>query len=485
MEGESVKQLSGLDAAFIYAETQTTPMNVVATVVLDRGESCEELCYEHILQRLEKRLPRLPLFRQKLLEMPLGLDHPVWIEDRDFRLKDHLLRVIAAPPGTRRELAEVVGRAAATRLDRSRPLWEMWIVEGLESNRIALIIKVHHAALDGVSGASMLLHLFDCVSDDAPIPLQLPAAASAEETSQVRLLERTLRRLPERSQSWLDGVRNTGQSIARIARQRLEQEDDEFSTSWPLGAPQTRFNGAVSNRRSVAYARAAKKDVRAIRAALLGTLNDVVMAACTTSLRSYLGVRSELPDEPLVASVPVSTRQITDAPGGNRISAMLVALPVHLDDPLKRFSWLRQASNLSKGAHARLGPDTIGSLAEFPPPAFTWAAAQLYTRWQLAARHRPIQNLMISNVPGPPVELSMCGARVESIHPHGPLLEGAGLNITVLSYDSHIDVGVLACGKAEPEVDELADGVAVGIEELTKLVQRGGWHAQMVDFLDP
>jgi len=479
-----VKQLSGLDAAFIYAETQTTPMNVVATVVIDRGEPPDELCYERVLERLEKRLPRLPLFNQKLLEMPLGLDYPVWIEDPDFRFKDHLLRVIAAPPGTRRELADVVARAAATHLDRSRPLWDVWVVEGLESNRLALIIKVHHAALDGVSGAAMMMHLFDGVSEDTSVPVQRSAETSAEETSQVGLMLRTLRRLPERSQSWLEGIRNTGQSLTRIAWQRLEQDREEFSTSWPLGAPPTRFNGAVSKRRSVAYARATKKDVRAIRAALLGTLNDVVLAACTSSLRSYLGVRNELPDEPLVAAVPVSTRQLSDAPGGNRLSAMLVALPVHLDDPLRRFAWLRQAATLSKGAHARLGPETIGSLAEFPPPTLTWAFAQLYSRWQLAARHRPIQNLMISNVPGPPMALSMCGARVESINPHGPLLEGAGLNITVMSYNNHIDVGVLACGKAEPEVDELADGVAVGIEELTKLVQRGGWHAQMVDFLD-
>jgi len=478
-----VKQLSGLDAAFIYAETQTTPMNVVATVVIDRGDPPERLCYTQIHERLKKRLPRLPLFRQKLLETPLGLDHPVWVEDLDFRLEDHLLRVIAPPPGTRRELAQVVARAAATRLDRSRPLWELWVVEGLESNRIALVIKVHHAALDGVAGATMLLNLFDCVSDDPPARTDRVAQESNESPSAVDLMGRALLRLPERSQSWVDGVRTTGQSLARIAKQRLQRPEEEVSASWPLGAPPTRFNGAVSQRRSVAYARASKKNVRAIRAALLGTVNDVVMAACASSLRAYLDARSELPDEPLVASVPVSTRQLTDDPGGNRISAMLVGLPVHIADPFQRFAWLRQATALAKGAHARLGPDTIGSLAEFPPPTFTWAVAQLYSRWQLAARHRPIQNLMISNVPGPPMELSMCGARVESIHPHGPLLEGAGLNITVMSYANHIDIGVLACGKAEPEVDELADGVAVGIEELTKLVQRGGWHAQMVDFL--
>lgn len=478
-----MKQLSGLDAAFVYAETPTTPMNVVATVVIDRGGPPERLCYEHLLARLEKRLPRLPLFRQKLLETPFGLDHPVWIEDPDFRLQDHLLRVIAPPPGARRELAEVVARAASTRLDRSRPLWELWVVEGLESNRLGLIIKVHHAALDGVSGAAMLLQLFDCISDDAPACVEGQQAESAEALSPVGLMGRALRRLPERSQSWVDGVRITSQSLARIARQRMELEQEDFSASWPLGAPPTRFNGAVSNRRSVAYARATKKSVRTIRAALLGTVNDVVLAACTSSLRAYLAARGELPDEPLVASIPVSTRRLSDAPGGNRISAMLVGLPVHLADPLQRFSWLRQAATLAKGAHARLGPDTIGSLAEFPPPNFTWAAAQLYSRWQLAGKHRPIQNLMISNVPGPPEALSMCGARVESIHPHGPLLEGAGLNITVMSYAGHIDVGVLACGKAEPDADELADGVAVGIEELSKLVQRGGWHAQMVDFL--
>jgi WS/DGAT/MGAT family acyltransferase len=483
MEVRSVKQLSGLDAAFIYAETQTTPMNVVATVVIDRGEPPEALRYEQIVERLTKRLPRLPLFRKKLLEMPLGLDHPVWIEDPDFQLEDHLLRVVAPPPGTRRELAQVVARAAATRLERSRPLWEMWVVEGLESNRLALVIKVHHAALDGVSGAAMMLNLFDCVSDEVPARTDTDAEESGEAPSQAGLVGRTLRRLPERSQSWAEGVRITGQSLARIARQRLEQPEEDFSASWPLGAPPTRFNGAVSSRRSVAYARAANKNVRAIRTALLGTVNEVVLAACTSSLRSYLAARDELPAEPLVASVPVSTRQLGDEPGGNRISAMLVGLPVHLADPLQRFGWLRQASALAKSAHARLGPQTIGSLAEFPPPTFTWAAAQLYSRWQLAARHRPIQNLMISNVPGPPVPLSLCGARVEAIHPHGPLLEGAGLNITVMSYASHVDVGVLACGKAEPDVDELADGVAVGIEELTKLVQRGGWHAQMVDFL--
>ncbi|NNL66676.1 MAG: DUF1298 domain-containing protein, partial [Myxococcales bacterium] len=242
------------------------------------------------------------------------------------------------------------------------------------------------------------------------------------------------------------------------------------NAAWPLQAPRSPFNGPLSARRSVAYARTRLAAVHRVRDVFGGTVNDVVLAACSTALRGELLERGPAPEAALVAAIPVSTRTLEDgADCGNRISAFLTQLPVQHEDPVHQLAEVVRASRRGKHFHRALGERTLGALAEIGTPGLLRGAFQLYDRWKLASAHAPVCNVLISNVPGPPDALHLLGRRVDALHPHGPLMEGAGLNITVLSYAGSIDVGILACGERVPEAHRLADRIAEALEALEKL----------------
>jgi WS/DGAT/MGAT family acyltransferase len=456
-----MKRLSGLDAAFLYAETPTSPMNVIATVVVEGAVD-----FEALVSRVESRLPCLPPFRRRLVEMPLGLDHPVWIEDPDFDVREHVTRLTAPEPGDDAALARVVGQLARRRLDRARPLWEMVLVDGLAGRRSALVVRAHHAALDGVSGAAMLLHFFDRPDGDEPGEAGDAAWSPESEPSAAELLGRGIGGLRERPRLWTEVLRRAGRSATDLTRAHWAPDAPIRDAALPFQAPSTPWNGALSTRRSIAYARTPLESVQRIRGAFGGTVNDVVLSACTRALQGDLFERGAPPD------APVSTRGFDDpADCGNRISAFLTQLPVHLEDPLHQLSEVSRSARRAKRLHAALGPRTLGTLAELASPAIVGRAFDLYSRWKLASSHRPLFNLVVSNVPGPPVALALFGHVVRSLHPHGPLMEGAGLNITVMSYAGSVDIGVLACAERVPEAGRIADGVAGALGEMAKLAE--------------
>ena len=490
-----MKPLSGLDALFVYAETPTTPMNVIATIVIDpriparSGKPKQRLDYEALIARLEARLPRLPHFRRKLLETPFGLGHPVWVEAEDFALDQHVMRVLAREPGGREELAEVVAKAASMRLDRARPLWTIWVVEGLERGRVALIVRSHHALLDGMSGAALLLHLFDLDEDDEdegdpgsdsrlsrltgerPCGRRGARSAAAGVPGYARdplplwVLTRAALALPMRTTQMVEGVTAAAAALLRVTYRARTKGWGPGKPVSPLATTRPAvFNRAVSSRRAVAYARIPVARVAEIRMKLGGTLNDVVLAGCATALFQHSLERGDRRDEPLIAAVPISTRSARHEPGGNRISAMLVRLPMGIEDPIEGLLAVIAETRLAKRFHKDLGRHTIAAIAELAPPRLTARAMQLYSRLGLAQRQRPIANLTISCVTGPGERLRMGGAPVEALHPHGPLFDGSGLNITVMRYAGSIDVGVLACPVAVPDPAALADAIAAAIE---------------------
>jgi WS/DGAT/MGAT family acyltransferase len=466
-----MQHLSGIDTVFLHAETPTTPMNVIATVVLD-GRGRPDLGYEAILQRIRERLPRMDAFRKRLLSTPLGLDRPVWVEDPDLDARDHVIRLAIPKPVRPDELEAAVARIARRPLDRSKPLWEAWVIEGLEDGRIALVTKVHHAVLDGVSGAALLLHLFDPVAEgsESTVALRDGSPPAPALPSRLARVARAAERTPERARRLAEASRCVGRGLARIARDRLADAISPREGSG-LAAPRTSINGAISDERTVAYARTRLEPVARIREAFGGTVNDVVLAACTSALREQLLERGELPEAPLVAAIPVSTRRPCDAPGGNRISAMLADLPVHVEEPLHRYFEVCRAARQAKRSHRRLGHETLDAAAELCAGPLLGAALQLYSRLGVASLHPPIHNVVISNVPGPPVRLSLAGAAVEAVHPHGPVMDGTGLNITVMSYAGSLDVGILACRRAVPRAQPLADRVAAAVDELARLAE--------------
>ena len=456
-----MQRLSGTEAAFVYLETPSTHMQVTGTLVLDPGSLEGRDAFGEVRRLLEERLHLLPPFRRRLVEVPFGAAHPVWVEDPEFELDAHLQRWALPSPGDRAQLEELVGELAGRPLDRRRPLWHMDVVEGLEDERLAVVARVHHAAIDGVSGAELMASLFDLTPEIAAVPppevpwepepvptdAALLAGAAAEGV-------RSPVRLASALTSSAKGFVNRAGRITTAPRVR------------PFSAPRTPFTGAVTPRRSVAFGRSSLADVKAVGRAAGATVNDVLLAATTSSLRSYLDRHGALPDGPLVAAMPISARGEGDVEVGVQVSFTLVPLPVHLGDPRERLSDVHECTSALKADRAARGGDSLAEWAELTPPALLSGVARLYSGTRLADVHPPIYNLVVSSVPGPPVPLYIAGATLEATYPMGPLLEGSGLNVTVLTNLGNVDVGIIACPDLVPDVSDLARGFEAGVAEL-------------------
>jgi WS/DGAT/MGAT family acyltransferase len=483
-------RMSGLDAAFLYVETPNNPMHVVGVVVLEPAAGRPAPGAARIVEVLEQRLHLIPPFRRRMVVPPAGIDHPLWAEDPAFDVTQHVHTAALPAPVSWADLEAFTGEVAAAPLDRGRPLWELWVVEGLEGDRVALVTKLHHAIMDGGAGGEVMASLFDLAPDapappppDEPwVPDRLPSTSSLVGGSLVSLLARQ-RNVPT-------SLVHTLQSLAGTARTWVEQRTSGAAV--PALAPRCVLNGAPGPRRAVSLVSVPLADLREIRAAFGTTVNDVVLAAAGTSLRAYLAGRDALPTGPLVVAVPVSARP--NGPGGpgpgdagdvgggrggggadlgNRVSTMLVPLPLEPDDPVERLVAVHERARSAKALHAAFGGDSIGELAGFTAPAIMVGAARLYSGLRLANLHRPLLNAIVSNMPGPPLDLYCAGARVAGIFPMGPVLGGTGINITVLSQADHVDVGVLACPDLVPGVGEIAAGFVDAVAELRDRARSG------------
>jgi WS/DGAT/MGAT family acyltransferase len=353
----------------------------------------------------------------------------VWVEDPDFDLEAHVHRVTVPPPGTMHELAEVVADVAGRPLDRSRPLWEMHLIEGLDDGTVGFVSKMHHAAIDGVTGADLMANLFD-LTPDAPDP-EPPAEPWQPEPipSDLQLLADALPRILRRPQTMMKVLGNTARSAVDIVRrQREAAAESRPSPALPFTAPRVRWSGGITPHRSVAFGKASLDDMRRVKSVFGTTVNDVVLAACTQTLRQYLLAHDDLPGQPLVCSVPVSVHGRSESEGTNQVSSMFVRLPVQIDDPVEQLRTINAETREAKELQNAIGADMLQDFAQFIPPALFNRAMRLYSGLNLADRHRPVHNLIVSNVPGPPIPLYCAGAQVVGVYPFGPLLEGAGLN---------------------------------------------------------
>jgi diacylglycerol O-acyltransferase / wax synthase len=462
-----------MDASFLYMETPDMHMHVVGTILLDPSTIPGGGDFLSRLKGvLAERIHLLAPFRQRLVQVPFRMDHPVWVEDPNFDLDSHVHHIGAPSPGTRRELEEVIGDIASYPLDRSRPLWEMWFIDGLDDGLVAIVSKMHHAVIDGVTGADLMVNLFDLTPD--PPPVTVPEDWRPERTpSDVELVGAALVRMATRPlRLGRFGVR-AARGVTNLIRNRLGA--DASPAAAPFTAPRVPWNTAITPHRSVTFGRADLEDMKTIKRAFGTTVNDVVLAACTQSLRQWLIAHDALPSKPLIASVPVSVHtEQQDAPGTNKVSSMFVALPVQVDDPVEQLLAIKENTKGAKEVHKALGADMIIGMAEFAPPMLLNQASRLYSRLDLAQRHRPIHNLVVSNVPGPPVPLYCAGSRVVATYPMGPVLEGAGLNITVLSNMGNVDFGAIACRELVPDLDDLATGFADAVDALKVAAEKVG-----------
>lgn len=458
-----VQPLDGLDAAFLSLEEGHNRLHVGAVLVLDPPEGRRSLFspttrFAQIRRLVEERIHLVPQLRQRVVRAPLGLHHPVWVDDPDFDLDDHLRRAGVPAPGGPRELEELVADLLARPFDVARPLWEMVVVEGLGQGRTAVVARLHHAILDGVSGASVLAAFFDLRPHSAPVAGPVEPWAPPPLPSSPALWKHALGGLARQPETVLGALQRGVDAVVGVGdHNRQLAEEGHRPPPSPFRAPRTSLNGSLSDRRRLATLALPLEDAKLVGSVFGGTVNDVVLAGVAGGVRRLLERRDEKPEGSLVALVPVSTRTEDDQGTlGNRVGGMLVSLATELDDPVDRLVAIARGAAVAKAQQPMTGGRLLEDLARMVPPA----VASRLARWAAGLRvfdHLPpIANLTVSCVPGPSVSLFCAGARVAALYPIGPVAEGMGLNVTAMSYEDTLYFGLLGCRRLVPDVQDLA-----------------------------
>jgi diacylglycerol O-acyltransferase len=464
-----MEQLSGLDASFLYLENPTHHMQLEIVTVFDPSTVPGGYSFAKMQGQIDARTHQSPIFRRLLVEVPFRLGHPVWVDDPNFDIDYHIRRSAVPSPGGLRELAELAGDIASRQLDRAKPLWEIWIVEGLEDDQIAVIAKMHHSTVDGVSGAALLSVLFDLEVDPGPEPEPPEVVGDGHIPTNAELISEAMAARMFRPFELTRDILRTAQRLLDVRRVRHEPAHlaPRARAALPLSAPRTSFNCSITRRRQVALSAIGLADVKRLKNATGTTVNDVVLAVCTGALRKFLLEGDELPDRPLVAVVPVSVHPDTHSPfGSNKVSSMFVHLPAQVEDPLERLVAIREGTMGAKEEHNALGADMLVNWAEHATPNTFAAAARLYSAMHLADRHRPVANLIISNVPGPDFPLYLAGAEMVAGFPLGPVMDGLGVNITIMSYRGTLYWGIISCPETMPKAWQLAADIPLALDEL-------------------
>ncbi|MEQ8840773.1 MAG: wax ester/triacylglycerol synthase family O-acyltransferase [Acidimicrobiales bacterium] len=447
-------QLSGLDASFLYLETGRSFGHVSSILILDRPDDPDFDPYSEYRARIERAVVDFVPLRRRLVEVPFGLDHPYWADDPDFDLDFHVRHVAVPPPGGAAELDALISRSIGRPLDRSKPLWEAYVIEGLENDRFAIFTKMHHSTIDGVAGAMLTQQVF---SESAVVDLReaapsLPHADPIPRANEV--LNKAMFDLARRPRRMLRWQRRLAGELLRVGRSEHRRD----LTAGLHGVPRTPFNASISPNRRFTWRAIPLAEVKAVKAALGCTVNDVVMAMCAGALRNYLLEHDALPDDPLVAMIPVSIRTGDEAdPWTNRVSSLFVTIPTDLDDPTSRIAAIGATMAEGKQRHDLLSADLIVEAASLAPGLIAQQAARIAMNPRITNNGLTPANVTISNVPGPRDLLSLGGAPVRHYVPVSTVVDGQGLNITVQSYRDTLDLGLVSCRELVPDLDRLAD----------------------------
>lgn len=456
-------RMAGQDAAFLYGETPEWHMHVSSMLTVDPTDA-PEFSFEMVRDLIVERLPGLPQFRWRLVDSPLGLDRPGWVEETDFDPDFHIRRIAVRSPGGEAELGELISRLMSYKLDRRKPLWEMWFIEGVADGRVALLYKIHHAIIDGVSGAGLAEIILDITPEIRPAPTEVRESIDDG-------------RIPSTVELLINGLWNTFARTPfrtmRFARQSLWQGATAIGMSrsrhlaTPYSAPRCSINGALTPHRGFAGVSVELARVKALRHTLDVKVNDIVLALCADALRGYLLERDELPKAPLLAQCPVSLRTDADRDDvGSKVGSLFTSLATDIEDPVQRVQAIHQSTTGAKEIQQALSVHRIMGLTDTTPPGLIGLAARTYSAAGLSRSAPPPVNLVISNVPGPPIPLYLAGARVERLLPMGPLLFGMGLNITVLSYCDSLDFGFISCPELVPDPGSIAARIPKALDDL-------------------
>ncbi|SDO21514.1 acyltransferase, WS/DGAT/MGAT [Geodermatophilus sp. DSM 45219] len=454
-------RMSPTDAGFFYAESENTPLHVGSVAVFEGPAPS----YGDVVRLLLSKLPLVPRYRQRVRTVPLNLGRPLWVDDPHFQILYHVRHTAVPTPGGEEQLRNLAGRVLGQRLDLAKPLWELWLVEGLEDGRWGLISKVHHCMVDGIAGTDLMQLMFDLTPDATHsdpqdwTPQRSPSSVEVVAGAVQDAVTHPLRELTRLSGT--EGVKGAGRSVVQLGRSLGATMP---RTARKLATPTARsLNGPIGPHRRWAWADADFQDLRQVRTAFGGTVNDVVLAAITRGFRDLLERRGSLREGLVVRSmVPVSVRQ----PGqrgqlDNQISAVFVDLPVSEPDPVARLTSIRRQMNEHKKLLQTVDARSIIAMGDFVAPTLL----ALGVRAAVAASNLWYQ-AVTTNVPGPRVPLYVLGRRMESAHAYVPIAGGTRVSIGIFSYLGTMTFGINADFDAFPDVDVLSRGICTGVGEL-------------------
>ncbi len=452
-------RLSGLDASFLHLEQdEDTHMHVASTTIFEGPAPG----YVELRDHIDSRLPLVPRFRQKVRSVPLGQGRPVWVDDPHFNITYHVRHTSLPPPGSEEQLKNLAARVFSQQLDRSKPLWEVWLVEGLEGGRFALVSKTHHCMVDGVSGVDLTTVLFDLEQDPpAADPPRDPWIPEPEPGRAEILSEALVERLIS-PREIVRGARRIVRGPRRIISKLTEAAAATGSLARAgIGAPPTPLNVDIGGHRRFAIVRASLADLKHVKNELGGTVNDVILAAVAGALGRHLRARGHATQGlEMIAMVPISIRT-QDQRGalGNRVSSMMAKLPVSIEDPVERMNLVIETMGDLKQSKQAMGASLMTQLTDFAPPTIAGQAARLQSRQRFF-------NLVVTNVPGPQFPLFILGRRLEAVFPMVPLAKRQALCVGIMSYDGQVNFGLIGDYDAMAELEDFAEDLEASLNEL-------------------
>ncbi|MCF8588426.1 WS/DGAT/MGAT family O-acyltransferase [Gordonia liuliyuniae] len=468
-----MERLSGLDASFLYLETPSQVMNVAAILQLDPTTVPGGYTFTTMRAEMARRVTALPSLRRRLADSLTNVDHPVWIEDDDFRIERHVHRIAVPSPGRVEELSQTCSHLIGQVLDRKKPLWDMWILEGMEDGKIAIMLRMHHACVDGATVADLLGELATSTPEPPVVDPGKVAMTAGSASRRDLAVGGAINVFLQRPVAALKLIPKT----VPVPFEWFRRVRSGQGMPAPFLAPHTRFNGPLTARRSIALTQLPLADVKRVKEHFGVKVNDVVLAMAGGALREYLEAHDELPDAPLVGLVPVSVRGAEEkdlvVSGTNKVTGMFTRLPSNVADPVERIRVAREYATLSKAHLQEIDDNMLRSFAEFAPGNSMATLMRLYGDRRVAALHPPIFNAIVSNVAGPASDMYLLGGRVESVYPLAPIFHGLGLNMTVFSAAGELNVGLLTCNDLANDISALASAFHDQLALLLDAVDRG------------
>ena len=470
-----MKHLSGLDATFLHLETPEMPMHVGSLNVLDLPKGYKGDFYEDAKQFMASRIHLADVFTRKLALMPFDMTNPVWVADDDIDLDYHVRHITLPRPGTNRQLQQYVARLHSTLLDRSRPMWEFFIIDGLKSGQVALYTKVHHAGIDGQAGVALGKAIFDLEPTGRVVkPPRARPRSSGYQLGMAELATAALRNTAQQYVKLFKMAPAIARALGGLAKPDEKAAEKDAATApkkFNLFAPRTSLNVSITNQRTFAGRTISLAETKHIAKHFGVSLNDVVMATVAGALRHYLADNNELPAKPLVAGVPVSLREAGDDTANNQASMILVSLATDITDPVQRLKAINASSNSSKSTMNRFKAVILDDFPTFAAPWLVSGIASMVGRSGLVNLLPPAANVAISNVAGAPFPMYFAGALVTSYYPVSIASHGTALNVTVQSYNGRMDYGLIACRRAVPDITEIGDYMLAEHQLLLGLTQ--------------